>query len=181
MKRSALPALAAAALALGACEARFGNDALPTGNGSAENKAAEGEVSINAPGFQMKINIPEGIRREANINDDSGIIYPGSIVGGVHVEGGRERGKSDGEVELRFTSADAPDRVAAWYRDPARATDFTIAAATREGDAHVFAGTTKDSGRFRVRLAPRGGGGTEGRALLAETDDGTDGRAARRP
>jgi hypothetical protein len=169
MKRSGLPALvAAAALALAACEARFGNDAEPSGNGSAENKAAEGEVSINAPGFQMKINIPEGIRREANIHDDSGIIYPGSIVDGVHVEGGRERGKSDGEVELRFTSSDALDRVAGWYRDPARAGDFTIATANREGEAHVFAGTTKDNGRFRVRLAPRAGGGTEGRALLSD-------------
>jgi hypothetical protein len=172
MKRSWLLALAAAggALALTACEARFGNDAQPSGNGSAENKAEEGEVSINAPGFQMKINIPEGIRREANINDDSGIIYPGSIFGGIHVEGGRERGKADGEVELRFTSADAPERVAAWYRDPARAGDFAIAAANREGEAYVFAGTTKDSGRFRVHLAPRAGGGTEGRALLTETD-----------
>jgi hypothetical protein len=171
MTRSRQLVLAAAvAAALTACEARFGNDAEPSGNGSAENKAAEGEVSINAPGFQMKINIPEGIRREANIHDDSGIIYPGSIVGGIHVEGGRERGKGDGEVELRFTSADAPDRVAAWYRDPARARDFTLAAANREGEAHVFAGTTKDGGRFRVRLAPHAGGGTEGRALLTETN-----------
>lgn len=173
MKRSVLPALAAAgalALALAACEARFGNDAEPSGNGSAENKAEEGEVSINAPGFQMKINIPEGIRREANINDDSGIIYPGSIVGGIHVEGGRERGKSDGEVELRFTSGDAPERVAGWYRDPARTADFTIATADREGEAYVFAGTTKDRGRFRVRLAPRAGGGTDGRALLTEAE-----------
>jgi hypothetical protein len=170
MKRSGLPAFAAiGALALTACEARFGNDARPSGNGSAENKAEEGEVSINAPGFQMKIDIPEGIRREANIHDDSGIIYPGSIVGGIHVEGGRERGKSDGEVELRFTSADPPDRVAGWYRDPARAGDFTVAAAAREGEAYVFSGTTRDNGHFRVRLAPRAGGGTEGRALLSET------------
>ena len=170
MKKSALLPLAAAALALGACEARLGNDAAPQGNGSARNKAEEGEVSINAPGFQMKINIPEGLRREANIQDDSGVIYPGSTVTGIHVEGGRERGKSDGEVELRFASADAPDRVAAWYQDPARAGDFTIATANREGAAYTFAGTTKDDGRFRISLGPRAGGGTEGRALLSETD-----------
>lgn len=171
MKKSALLALAAAAaIALAACEARFGNDAVPEGNGSAQNKAEEGEVSINAPGFQMKINIPEGLRREANIQDDSGVIYPSSRVTGVHVEGGRERGKSDGEVELRFTSADAPDRVAAWYRDPARASDFAVTTTNREGDAYIFAGTTKDHGRFRIRLAPRPAGGTEGRALLSDTD-----------
>lgn len=171
MKKSALfPLAAVAALAVGACEARFGNDAEPQGNGSALNKAEEGEVSINAPGFQMKINIPEGLRREANIQDDSGVIYPGSTVTGIHVEGGRERGKSDGEVELRFASADAPDRVAAWYQEPARARDFTIATASRQGAAHMFAGTTKDNGRFRISLAPRAGGGTEGRALLSETE-----------
>ena len=166
-----LPLAAAAALALTACDARFGNDAEPGGNGSAENKAQDGEVSINAPGFQMKINIPEGIRREANIRDDSGIIYPGSTMSGIHVEGGRERGKSDGEVELRFTTRDAPDRVAGWYRDPARASDFTIATATREGPAYLFAGTVKnDNGGFRIHLAPGAGGGTEGRALLSDAD-----------
>lgn len=173
MKKSVLLALAAAAaipLGLAACEARFGNDAVPQGNGSAQNKAEEGEVSINAPGFQMKINIPEGLRREANIQDDSGIIYPDSRVTGVHVEGGRERGKSDGEVELRFASADAPDRLAAWYRDPARAADFTVATANREGAAYLFAGTTKDNGRFRISLVPGAGGGTEGRALLSDSN-----------
>ena len=172
MNRSRLlvPA-AAAALALTACEARFGNDARPSGNGSAENRAEEGQVSISAPGVEMKIDVPEGIRREMHMNDDSGLIYPGARMSGVHVEGGRERGKSDGEVELRFNSADAPDAVARWYQDPARASDFTIASAGREGPAYLFAGTKKDGdGRFRIRLAPRQGGGTDGRVLLSDSD-----------
>jgi hypothetical protein len=162
---------AAAALALTACEARFGNDARPSGNGSAENKAEEGQLSISAPGVQMKIDIPEGLRREAHINDDSGLIYPGATMSGIHVEGGRESGKSDGEVELRFSSADPPDRIARWYQDPARARDFTIAAASREGPAYVFAGTRKGGdGRFRIHLAPGQSGGTDGRALLSDSD-----------
>jgi len=163
---------AAAALALTACEARFGNDARPGGNGSAENKAEEGQLSINAPGVEMKINIPEGIRREAHMDDDSGLLYPGATMSGIHVEGGREEGKADGEVELRFNSADAPDAVARWYQDPARARDFTIAAATREGPAYVFAGTKarNGGGRFRIHLAPRAGGGTDGRVLLSDAD-----------
>jgi hypothetical protein len=162
---------ALAALALTACEARFGNDAGPGGNGSAENRAEEGQLSINAPGVEMKIDIPEGIRREARVDDDSGLIYPGATMSGIHVEGGRVEDKSDGEVELRFNSADAPDAVARWYRDPARASDFTIASASREGPAYVFAGTKKDGdGRFRIRLAPRAGGGTDGRVLLSDTD-----------
>ena len=162
---------AAAALALTACEARFGNDARPSGNGSAENRAEEGQVSISAPGVEMKIDVPEGLRREMHMNDDSGLIYPGARMSGVHVEGGREEGKSDGEVELRFNSADAPDMVARWYQDPARASDFTIASATRDGPAYVFAGTKKDGdGRFRIRLTARAGGGTDGRVLLSDAN-----------
>ena len=65
-----LPLAATVALALTACEARIGNDVQPAGNGSAENKAEEGQVSINASGVQMKINIPEGLRHETSIHDD---------------------------------------------------------------------------------------------------------------
>jgi hypothetical protein len=163
--------VAAAALALTACEARLGNDARPS-NGSAENKAEEGQLSINAPGVEMKINIPQGLRHEAHMNDDSGLVYPGATMSGIHVEGGREDQKSDGEVELRFNTGDAPDAVARWYQDPARAGDFTIATANREGPAYVFAGTRiKDGGgRFRITLAPRAGGGTDGRLLLSDAD-----------
>ena len=175
MKRPGLLTLAGmmAALLLAACEARFGNDVRPTGNVSAENKAEEGQVSINAPGVQMKIDIPEGIRHEANIRDDGGLIYPGSTMSGMHIEGGREgeQGKSEGELELRFASSAGPDTVAHWYQDPARARDFTVASAGRDGAAYVFAGTrVNDHGRFRVRLAPRDGGGTDGRVLLSDDD-----------
>lgn len=162
---------AAAALALTACEARLGNDAQPAGNGTAENKAEEGQLSISAPGIQMKINIPEGLRSETHIHDDSGLIYPGSTMRGLHVEGGREKGRSNDEVELRFASADAAEAVARWYRDPARASHFTIAAETREGPAYVFAGARKNgNGAFRIHLAPRPAGGTDGRVLLSDAD-----------
>jgi hypothetical protein len=170
---SLFPLAAMATLVLTGCEARFGNDAEPSGNGSAENKAEEGQVSINAPGVQMKINIPEGLRHEASIHDDGGLIYPGSTMSGMHVEGGREgeQGKSEGEVELRFATTDGPEIVARWYQDAARARDFTIATAGRDGAAYLFAGTKKDGdGRFRIRLAPRQGGGTDGRVLLSDSN-----------
>ena len=162
---------ASAALALAACEARIGND-VGGGNGSAENKAEEGQLSINAPGVQMRINIPEGLRHETSIHDDSGLIYPGSTMSGMHIEGAPEgqQHRSDGEVELRFASTDRPDVVARWYQDPARARDFTVASSSREGPAYVFAGTRKNGdGRFHVRLAPRDGGGTDGRLLLSDS------------
>jgi hypothetical protein len=168
-----LPLAATAALVLTACEARIGNDVQPGGNGSAENKAEEGQVSINAAGVQMKINIPEGLRHETSIHDDHGLIYPGSTMSGMHVEGAREgdQGKSEGQVELRFASTDGPDIVAHWYREPARARDFTVASASRDGRGYVFAGTRADGGgRFRVSLAPRQSGGTDGRVLLFDND-----------
>ena len=106
------------------------------------------------------------------MNDDRGLIYPGATMSGIHVEGGRRGGRDDGEVELRFNSADAPDAVARWYRDPARARDFTVASATREGPAYVFAGTKarNGGGRFRLQLAPRAAGGTDARLLLSDND-----------
>ncbi len=166
---------AAAALTLAGCEARFGNDAAPS-NGSAEGKAEDGRLTISTNGFEMKVNIPEGIRRESDFDDDSGIIYPGSRMSGVHIEGDRgAEGRGSGEVELRFTTADAPDLVERWYRDPARAADFTTSRAGREGNAFVVAGTRKpDNGAFQVWLTPRNGGGTDGRAVLTDSNEGSD-------
>lgn len=165
-----LPFAVAAIVSLAACEAKFGNDAA-TPTGSAEGKSKEGEVSISANGFEMKVRIPEGLQREADIRDDSGLIYPHSRMSGMHVESGDRSGAGRDQVELRFTTADAPDTVERWYRDPARAADFTVSNAGRQGDSFVIAGTRKrDSGSFRIMLAARAGGGTDGRAVLTDAD-----------
>lgn len=173
MPQSKLALLAAGAALLTACEARIGNDAPPVeANASAAGKAEEGRLTVSAPGFNMAINIPEGLRDEAHMDGDNQLIYPGASFGGIHIQGsGEERhGDHHGEVELRFTSADALGRVVAWYRDPARGEHFTIQSARREGDAVIIAGTgRRDSDRFTLRLASRGGG-TEGRLLLADRD-----------
>jgi hypothetical protein len=171
-----LPLATAAALALTACQARIGNHADPineSANVSAEGKAKEGEVSIRAPGFDLKVTIPEGIRDRAGIDDHDGIMYPNSNFDGIHVEGGRQGadGRSQGAVELAFSSADAPDIIARWYQDPARAAQFTVATANREGADFVIAGTTKDDGgQFQLRLSPRQGGGTAARINLTDRD-----------
>jgi hypothetical protein len=171
-----LPLAAVAALALTACQARIGNDADPinaSANVTAEGKAKEGEVSIRAPGFDLKVSIPEGLRERAGIDDHDGIIYPNSTFGGVHVEGGQRGadGRSQGAVELAFSSGDAPDIIARWYQDPARAAQFTVATANRQGADFVIAGTTKDDGgQFQVRLSPRQSGGTEARINLTDRD-----------
>jgi hypothetical protein len=179
MKPKIASALAAAAL-LCACEAKIGKNADAEGgataarNGNAgaspaEGKAEEGSFSIDAPGFDMKIAIPEGMANRTNVDSDSDILYPGSTLSGMHVEADKDGGAKGGRsgVELRFTSADAPDKIAAWYREPGRS--FAVASAAREGEGYVISGTEKGDGDpFTVRLAPKNGGGTEGRLALTD-------------
>lgn len=165
----ALAAAAAAAALLAACEARFGNDAAEIDvNATAAGRAEEGRLTIEAPGFNMQIDIPEAIEARAEIERD-GIVYPGSQFGGLHVQGrpGGPEGGREGEVELRFTSGDPPGRVAAWYRDPAREADLAVESAGREGGAYVVSGTDRrDGDHFTVRITPRPGGGSEARLLI---------------
>ena len=173
MRTSTLaPAIAAIAL-LGACEARIGNDAPPIAeNATASGRAEEGRVTVEAPGFNMSISIPEGLRSEANMDDNDGLIYPGSNFSGIHVLG-RDENKAGGgqsEVELRFTSADPVERVVVWYLDPARGPEFTISSTARRGNDFVINGTRReDNGRFTLRLAARGSG-VDARLLLVDND-----------
>ena len=165
-----LAAIAAAAL-ITACDARIGNDAPPVdANATAAGRAEEGRLTVEAPGLNLSINIPDSIQARAHVDEDSGLIYPGSEFVGMHVQGRPEKaGESDGEVEMRFASADAPERIAAWYRDPGRSGDLTVESARQEGNAFVISGTgRRDNERFTVRIAPRAGGGSETRLLLAD-------------
>lgn len=167
--RLLLSTLAAAAL-LTACEARFGNDAPAVDeNATASGRAEEGRLTVETPGFNLSIDIPESIQARAHVDEDSGLIYPGSEFVGMHVQGRPEKaGESDGEVEMRFTSADPAERVAGWYRDPARAQDLTVEGARRDGNAFIISGTGRqDNERFTVTIAPRGSG-SEARLVLSD-------------
>lgn len=170
-----ISALALLAL-LSACEVRVDKDgdrdaAAQTAETSVEARSEEGSVSIKAPGFDMKVNIPDGVAKLATVDSDSAILYPGSRLSGMHVEASSKGGGDRSGVELRFTSADAPATVAAWYRDPARAPDFTVASASREGDTIVIGGVDKDDGDpFMLRISPREGGGSDARLNLSDRD-----------
>ena len=164
-----LPALAAVIL-LAACDVKIGNEAGISENASAAGKAQEGRVTIEAPGFNMSMNVPESALRDTKIDDDR-VIYPGSQFGGVHVQGrpARNGEEGSGEVELRFTTKDPADQVVAWYRDPARHDDIAVASAERQGDGFLLSGTVgEEKKRFDLRIAPRSGGGTEARLLLTD-------------
>lgn len=158
------------ALLLAACEARFGEDAGEVaGNASAAGRAEDGRLTVEAPGLNLSIDLPEGIRSRTQMEEDNALIYPGATFGGIHVQGGREGpdGEHDGEVELRFTTADALDRVVAWYRDPARGQELRIESAGRQGDGFLMTGTDGDGDPFRLSLTGTGAG-TEARLLLGD-------------
>ena len=86
---------------------------------------------------------------------------------GMHVNADGQ-GNARDKVELRFTSADAPDKVAAWYRDGARAETFAIASAVEKNGAYTLSGTeVEDGDPFTLQLAPRGAG-TDARLTLQD-------------
>jgi hypothetical protein len=159
--------LGAAALVCG-CEAKIGpaDGNASNGQASAEGKAEEGSVAFDAPGFNFKLKIPLD---RARTDNEGKILYPGSTVTGLYIAAHPDsKSGSDGELELRFASPDAPDKVAAWYRDPARAENFTLSSDGRDGNGIVMAGTQKEDGDgFKLRLEPKATG-TDGRLTIRD-------------
>ena len=152
-------------LLLPACDAHSGNEGA-SGNVSAEGKSEANTFSIKAPGVDINLDLPAAARANMNVDSDSDLLYPGSTLGGVHIEGGR----GGGAVEIRFTSGDAPEKLFAWYRNPAR-TQFTIEKAAQEGNGFVLNGREKAEGdRFKIRLSPKNGGGTDGTLSVVDSN-----------
>lgn len=162
-------------LLLAACGTHEENQAA-AGNEqvSAEGKAEEGKITVKGRGVDMTFVLPKAMRGEAKADKNSKMLYPGATIGGLAIvgsQGASDKGGGDSEVEFRFTTADPPDRVAAWYRDPARAKELTVTNAVKDGNDLVIAGRQPgDVHPFKVRLSPRSGGGTEGRLTIHHND-----------
>jgi hypothetical protein len=160
--------LGSAFLVLG-CEAKIGEgegNAASNDSASAEGKSEEGQIALSMPGFDVKMNVPLD---KAETDDQGKILYPGSKVTGLYIAAHPDAASgSDGEVELRFATPDPPAKVAAWYRDSARAPDFSLTADGKEGEAYVLAGEQKeDKESFRLRLEADGAG-TDGRLVVRD-------------
>ena len=173
-RRSLCPVLAVALLCAckGKIDAEEADNASGNAHGSAEGRAEEGKISLKMPGVDMTISLPKGVADEARAERDSKLLYPGSTLRGMAIAAGPGSDKSgDSEVEIRFSTPDASDKVVAWYRDPARADGFRLERADREGDAWLVSGMQRrDRHRFRLRLSPRAGGGTDGRLTVRHQD-----------
>ena len=161
--------LLGAALLTAGCEARIGNgqdDGESNDQSSAEGKAEEGQIALDAPGFDVKLNVPLD---RAETDDQGKILYPGSKITGLYIAANPDsKTGSDGEVELRFATPDPPEKVAAWYRDPARSENFSIGADGKEGATWFLTGTEKGEDQaFRLRLEAKGPG-TDGRLVVRD-------------
>lgn len=162
-------AAAAGAVLLAACEGRVGRD----GEAAAENatvlagSAEEGTFSIDAPGFEMKVSIPESIQNRANVESDARIIPPGATFRGIHVQA--DEGAAESGVEMRFSDPRPPQELARWYRTERGGGEFSIASTQRQGEGFLLAGETRERDRFTVRLEPRRDGGTAGRLTIRDS------------
>lgn len=170
MTRSKLALMLGSAFLVLGCEAKGGEgdgNVASNDQASAEGKSEEGQVALSMPGFDVKLNVP--LDKAETSGDQGKILYPGSKVTGLYIAAHPDKGSgSDGEVELRFSTPDALDKVAAWYRDPARTPDFTISEDAREGGVQIFAGEQKDDKEsFRIRLEADGSG-TDGRLVVRD-------------
>ncbi len=168
MVRSVL-VIATAAISLAGCEVNVRRDgeAKADGKAASETVARDGEVAIDVPGFDMKLQIPEALRSQ--ISADSDIIYPGSKMNGLNVTATENKGQGGGQVQMRFTSADPPEKVAAWYRDPARAATLAGVSVRQDGAGFRISGTGKNGGDpFDLRLSPGSGGGTQAQLTLRD-------------
>jgi hypothetical protein len=169
MKSNGLALLTGLAILACGCEAKIGapdGDESANGARSAEGKAEEGTIALDAPGLNFKIRVPLD---RARTDSKSKMLYPGSTITGIYIaaEADSKTG-NDGEVELRFASPDAPDKIAAWYRDQNRLRSLTLSSDTREGSAYVLTGAEKEKGdAFGVRLEPKDGG-TDGRLMIRD-------------
>jgi hypothetical protein len=176
MNRPSLCTALAAAALLCACDSKARleepDNTLDNSQVSAEGKSEEGKISLKMPGVDMTLSLPKGVADEARAERDSKLLYPGSTLRGMAIAAGPDSDKSgDSEVEIRFSTPDPVDKVAAWYRDPARAGGFQLQRAAKQGDGWLVTGIQKrDEHSFKLRLRPRPGEGTNGQLTVRHRD-----------
>ena len=176
MNRPSLCAALAAVASLCACDSEAPADrpenVATNSHVSAEGKAEEGKISLKMPGVDMTLSLPKGVADQARTERDSKLLYPGATLRGMAIAAGPDSEKSgDSEVEIRFSTPDPVDKVAAWYRHPARAGGFQLERAAKEGDSWLVSGVQKrDDHRFKLRLSPRPGEGTNGQLTVRHRD-----------
>lgn len=166
MRKAVLGLTVVPLLLLGACEMKVGKDdgakdsasVKVDANGNvaiAANDGADG-VSVSVPGFEGKVKIP-GMELGGDHMDIDGMkLYPGSKLSGINVTD--QSGAGTGVVEMRFTSAATPDKIAAYYAAAAPENDFTdVKVAEAKGVSTVTA-RKSDGDRLTITINPAASG-----------------------
>jgi len=173
--RKAMLVLTVPLVLLAACQMKAGKD--DGGNDSASIKVGEdgnvaitandgdGRVSLSVPGFEGKMKIPGLELGGDNMDIDGMKPYPGTKLDTIDVTD--RKGLGNGQVDMRFTSPDTPEKVAAYYAAAAREKDFTNINVTRSGARAVMTATKSGGDHLTISMDP-GDGGTTGRILIED-------------
>ena len=156
--------LAGAALLIAGCSVHTrDNDqdssaSISIGNGG-EDGSGNQSVSIAAPGFSAKMDLPNLDLGTGSMQIEDMKIFPGTKIRGVNIVGGT--GKSadgKGQVEMGFTAPGGVDQVIAWYRDQAQKTGWTIETPTAGNQFEATKSREHGPARFALRIAPTASG-----------------------
>jgi hypothetical protein len=121
------------------------------------------------PGFEGKINIP-GIQLGGKDMDIDGMkLYPGTQLHDIDVTD--DKGPGNGRVDMRFTSPDGPDKVAAYYAGAVRDKDFRDIKVVRDGGKATLTAKKPDGDDLTIMMEPSEGG-TTGEILIKDKDKG---------
>lgn len=145
-------------LAVAACDARTSEkDAKDVHIGIASQDGGDNKVSVNVPGFNANLNLPD-LNLGGHMNLDGVKLAPDSHVTGVDVLGDDKttEGGADGHgsVRVAFTNADAPAKLLDYYRRALADAGFTPGG--QSGGGALTA--TRDKKEFALALAPDGSG-----------------------
>jgi len=173
----ARPLFLAATLLLAGCSVRtHGNGQDGTASitiGNAADGGGNHSMSINAPGFSARMDLPDLDLGTGSMQIEDMKIFPGTKIQGLNITGeardtassADESADGKGEVQMGFTAPGGVDQVIAWYRDQAQKSGWTIVPPTagnqfeatkpgEHGPAHfalrIAATATGSDGRFSV-------------------------------
>lgn len=165
---SAAILLAGTALLIAGCSVRThdnGQDSsasISIGN-DADDGSGNHAVSITAPGFSAKMNLPNLDLGTGTMQIEDMKIFPGTKIHGVDIAG--DAGKGDDEdasgrglVEMGFTAPGGVDQVIAWYRDQAQKTGWTIVTPTAGNQFEATKPGEHGPTHFALRVAATASG-----------------------